>query len=476
MNTYTLFDYWYVLYRKRSTIGLIVLFAIVFAVGLSWLLPSIYQPQTVFFIPSKPDSLTFYSENSAGQVARVLLIPEAKGEQQKVYLGMLESASLRERVHEMFPQKSIRELKRDVDFETGSDFLLKVYVRDKDASVAADIANAYVQLFDETLSGYSLQATERKQVELENQLVDTRAKLSNARTELASFQKSNKLTKVEEKSEGLTKYRQELEKEIEDLKVKIKQTEQRIVSIQAEFAKESVVFSESEVALSSNAIVENLQKQLSDLESQIARARSRYTESHQEVVTLRAQYNLKRRDLEEEIKQVIASGTKAANTFIESLRQDLVRSMVEKETLTARVHGLIQAMENVDRQIAAVPFMQTNYEELSRGVEQYQRLAQNLEKTIAEITAQRNHDLKTVVVIDRAVPPKNPIFPDPFLNTLVAIGLGLVGGIFYAFLIDYSERMSLGISEDLKELELEMVQDRRSIAVPQGGEKEARPL
>jgi len=472
MDGYTLYDYWYVLYRKRVTIYLIVLFSVLFAAGLSWLLPGVYQPRAVFFVPSKPDSLTFYSENSSGQVARLPLMPEARGEQQKVYLGMLESADLRERVHAKFPQKSVRELKRDVDFESGDDFLVEIHVRDKDPKVAADVANTYVQLFDETLAGYSLQATERKRVEVERQLAETRTKLANARTELANFQKSNKLAKVEEKSEALAKYRQELEKEIEDLKVKVKQAEQKIVSSQAEFAKESVVFSESEVSLSSNSIVENLQKQISDIESQIARARSRYTESHPEVVSLRAQYNMKRRDLETEIKKVVASGAKAPNTFVETLRQDLVRSMVEKETLHARINGLAQALENVDRQIASVPFMQANYQELSRRVEQYQRLADNLQTTIEEIAAQRNHDMKSLVIVDRAAPPKNPIFPDPVVNTLVAIGLGLVGGIFYAFLIDYTERMALGVEDDMKELEAELAKERRGSGVPRGNEEE----
>ena len=78
MDAYTLYDYWYVLYRKRVTIYLIVLFSIIFAAGLSWLLPGVYQPRAVFFVPSKPDSMTFYSENSSGQVARLPLMPEAK--------------------------------------------------------------------------------------------------------------------------------------------------------------------------------------------------------------------------------------------------------------------------------------------------------------------------------------------------------------------------------------------------------------
>ena len=471
MEGHTLYDYWYVLYRKRLMIFLIVLFSVLFSLVLSWLLLPVYQPRAIFFVPSKPDSMTFYSANGATQMARVALVPEARGEQQKVYLGMLASVTLQQKVHELFPQKSLRAIKKDVDFESGDDFLVQVHVRDRDPKVAADMANAYVRLFDETLSGYSLQATERKRVEMEKQLVDTRTKLSTARGELANFQKGNKLANVDEKSDSLSKYKAELEQEIEDFRVKVKQADKKIDSIRKEFAKESIVFGESSVTLSSNAIVENLQKQISDIESQIARARSLYTESHPEVVSLRAQYGLKRRDLEEEIKKVVASGSKSPNTFIETLRQDLVRSYVEKETLQARINGLGQALENVDRQVASFPFMQATYQELNRRVEQYQKLFENLETSVEEVAAQTTHDLKSVVVVDSATPPQNPIFPDPILNALVAVGLGLVGGMFYAFLMDYSEHVSLAVEEDLedlKDLELELTTLRRRDRV--GGE------
>lgn len=462
MDAYTLYDYWYVLYRKRVTIYLVVALAVLFSAVLSWLLPAVYEPRTVFFIPSRPDSLTFYSETGSAQVARGPLMPEARGEQQKVFLGMLESSALRDKIHEQFPGKSVHALKRDVDFESGDDFLVEVHVRDRDPQVAADIANAYAKAFDDTLSGYSLQATERKRVETDRQLKETRTKLAEARQELAKFQKANRVGKVEEKSEGLTKYRQDMEKELDDLVVKVRQIDQKIASIRGEFGKESIVFSESEVSLSSNTIVEGLQKQISDIESQIARARSHYTESHPEVVSLRAQYKLKRRDLEEEVKRVVASGAKSPNTFVETLRQDLVRAVVDKESTQARIVGLRQALENLDRQLAAVPFMQADYQELTRRVDQYQKLVENLELTLEELAAQQSHDLKSIVVVDWATPPKTPIFPDPVINVLVAIGLGLVGGIFYAFLLDYSESVAIGVEEDLKELESEMLREQNA--------------
>ncbi|MFO0730623.1 MAG: hypothetical protein U0361_06465 [Nitrospiraceae bacterium] len=64
--------------------------------------------------------------------------------------------------------------------------------------MAADIANMYVRCSMKHWPEYSLQATERKQAEVEKQLAETRTKLTTARTELANFQKSNKLAKVEE--------------------------------------------------------------------------------------------------------------------------------------------------------------------------------------------------------------------------------------------------------------------------------------
>src|SRR5262249_27933957 len=108
MESYSLYEHWYVLYCRKKIIGLVVLFSVIFSVILSFYLPEIYEAKTVFFVPSKPDSLTFFSGVDTLQVTRMQLIPEPRGEIQKAYLGFLKSETLRRKVHEAFPQKAFK--------------------------------------------------------------------------------------------------------------------------------------------------------------------------------------------------------------------------------------------------------------------------------------------------------------------------------------------------------------------------------
>ncbi len=456
MNGYTLYDYWFILYRRKKTVFLIIFFSVVFAAILSWLLPKVYQAKSVFFVPSKSDSLTFFSNTDTRQIARFPLVPEARGEQQKIYLGMLDSESLRKKINADFSQKSLHELKKDVDFKSGSDFLIEVYVRDHNPKQAADIANAYVRLFNQTLSSYSLSITVENRKAMQRQLQETQQKLEVARSALADFQRENKLTKIDEDSGNVIKLKNEFEKEFSETEVKLHEATKKLQSLKTQFSKESAVFNKSAVALTS-ALVENLQKQLSDLEGQIASARVKYTDDHQEVLSLRAQYEQKKKDLSDEINQLMESRAKSPNSFLENLRQEMVRLYVEKETLQSRLDGLKKGIKDANQQIALLPIVQARYEELNQEVEQYKKLSENLQTGLEEIAAQEQREMKNVIVVDEATPPEVPVFPNLILNLFVALGMGLVGGVFYTYFMDYLDRLKLNLEEDIKELEREYI-------------------
>jgi uncharacterized protein involved in exopolysaccharide biosynthesis len=101
--------------------------------------------------------------------------------------------------------------------------------------------------------------------------------------------------------------------------------------------------------------------------------------------------------------------------------------------------------------------MSAQYQELKQQVDQYDKLIQSLESGVEELSAQQQRDLENVVIVDEATPPEGAIFPNLILNLLVAFGLGLVGGIFYAYFVDYLDRLKLNLEEDIHELEKEYV-------------------
>lgn len=456
MNSYTLYDYWWVLYKRKYVILLTAAWSVAFAAVLSLMLPDIYEAKAVFFVPSKPDALTFFSGAGSTQVTRAPLVPDTRAGVQKTYLGILESDGMRAKAHEAFPQRTLRELRRHVDFKTGDNFMLRVYVRDRDPALAARIANHYVENFNQMVNAYSLKSTVENRTALKQLLGETQEKLATARAALANFQRENKVALVKEESQDLTKLKNDFVKQLDDANVKAQEVTSKLQAVQEQFSRESNVYVSSKIAATSS-LVQTLEKQLSDLESQIAGARVNLTENHPEVQALRAQYLQKKKDLNEEMNRIVKSEVKVQNTFLENLRQEMVNLYVERELLKARKAALTRQIGEVEIRIDNLPRLQSRYEQLNWDISQYQKLVENLHVGLEEAAAQEHRALHSIVVVDEATVPDKPIFPDMVLNILVALGLGLVGGIFYALLIDYFDRVKLQLEREVKEIEKEYV-------------------
>ena len=455
MDGYTLFDYWLVVYRRKWWIVAITLLSAAFAIALSLVIPSVYEAKCLFFVPSKPNVLSYFSEADARQNTRSALVPEAKGETQKIYLGLLNSDTLRQAISTRFPGKSVASLKRSIDFKSNREFMLEVYARDRDGAVAADIANAYTELFDKTLNDYSLQAQVVNRASMEDQLTRSTAALDTAQAALLNFQIEHKVRAIDEEIETLIRQRRDYTKELSDASLRVVEIEQQLGSLKKQYDKEAAVFHQSYVALSS-PVAQDIQRQLSDLESKSAADHVYFKDSHESMAKLSAQIVQKRQDLAKEIQRISESQIQAPTSLLENLRQDIVHRSIEREFVTARKSGLTSTMDDINRQLDSIPDLKARYEKLRRTVDKNQRLVDALQSGLAEVSAQEQRDIRNVVVVDPARAPDDPVFPNIILNVLAALGLGLIGGIACAFLLDFLERVNLHLREDLAELEKEL--------------------
>jgi len=75
---------------------------------------------------------------------------------------------------------------------------------------------------------------------------------------------------------------------------------------------------------------------------------------------------------------------------------------------------------------------------------EHQRLAAlitTLEQNLIEARLQAQHPAVELIVVQRATAPEKPAFPRPILNAVVALILGLVGGCYYALLLEYLSKL-----------------------------------
>ncbi|RLB10811.1 MAG: hypothetical protein DRG39_05505 [Deltaproteobacteria bacterium] len=441
MEEPTLFDYWLALYRRRYIIITIIISSMIIAYFLSKTLPPVYEAKVVFFVPYKFPSISFYSPDAPKEISRHILLPPTMEEFLAPYIGILKSKALANLVHNKFPQKSIRDLKKDVDFQVNNEYMLEIYVRDKDPRLAADIANAYVRYFNKLNSQYSLIQTFEQIKTLQRQISENKRHLENAQEILEKFQKEHKIADLEKEMEQLISQKSIFEQKMKETEVNLKEANKKIESLRAQLAKEAQMYMPSELVTTS-PLIENLREKLSDLEAKMAKLKVEYKETHPEFLSAKKEHEQIKANLAKEIDRVIKSRVKSPKSFYEKLRQDLVELYIDQQSLKARRNGYHKVLENIERRLKNIPYLKLKVKELSKEVERYQNSLNSLKLALEEAKAQKVRDIKTVVIVDKATPPSSPSFPICWLNILVAGMAGLIAGIFYAFLLDYIERKS----------------------------------
>jgi len=458
MKDPTLIDYWFILYKRKKAIYLIIMLSIISAAVISSILPKTYEAKSVFFIPQQENNLSFYRDNNGA--TRNMLKPQVQQEVHAPYLGFLQSNAIIEQIRNKYPRKPFSRYKKDVDFSLNDEYMLEVYVRDRNPEVAANIANAYPEVLNEMIGGFSLQLAMKNLRTLETQKEETRNKLAESEKALKDYQEKNKLYYMSEEAPQLVSLKVSFIKSLDDSMVSLKDTSQEIDSVQAQIKKETTIYVPEEMVVTT-PLIEDLKRQIVDLEIKIASTKGALKESHPAVVALKEQYTEAQANLDKEVDRLIKSQLKSPNSFFETLRQNLVNLNVKRETLETRINALKSAIADIDTRINRFHSFGSEMNQLSREVELNKKLVESLQVGFEEERAQIAREIQAVVVVDVATPPTRPVFPILWLNVLVATALGLIGGVFFSFFLNYLE----SIREDRWGEVLEEEDDEKPVVI-----------
>jgi len=438
----TLLDYWIVLYKRKIAIVLITAISILATVVLSLLFKPVYEAKAVFYVPASSLSLSYMSSNAAKEIARDKLVPPSNKPDAAPYFGLLKSRRIAELVHREFPGKVVEKLLfSDIDFELTSEYMLKIYSRDEDPVLAANVANAYMKYLNLLLQEASLKNSEQNRYLLDKQSTDSEKNLQEAKNEMKNFEQKSNIASIDEEIKNLTNQRISFQTQLENTKILIAENSKKMGSTIEQLKKEGSIIAENEFLLT-NSSIEYLQQKLSDQAAQIAAASAQLEEKHYDMKALRNQYKETSDRLKREVQSLITSQIKPANSFYEQLRQNLVNLVVDQEKLQASMKGYTDTIGIINQRLLRLPPIKEKWNKLNDNIERYKKIYEKLNIDLQETEMQEARDIKYVVVVDYAKPPVNPSFPIMWLNVVIALPFGLVAGIFYAFFIDYIEETS----------------------------------
>lgn len=435
----SLLDYWVIVYGRRSAIYIVIATSIVVALLIGAFVTPTYEARATLYLPSKLAPVSYVGTGSTSSLARDQVTPISQELAYKPYLGILKSVQLAQIVHAQYPTKSVRKLLRsDVDFEITDELIVRIYSRDHDPKLAADVANAYVDGFDRILLESSQAQVNQEPAYITSALGRVNEELQNVEAQLKRFEEKHHLANLEAELTALSTNKAALENKADDALVQIAAIRGKKAALVHEMKREGQDLEASEVATNS-PLIQNLRVQLADTLTKLSEMEVELGGNNAQVIAQRKRKQELEQQISDEVRRWLSSRIKPVNSHLEGLRQQLIEVSIEEQRLHAASQGNVQALARLNDRLRAVPAIKASGAELNANLERLRKTQAQLQVSLTEAQLQTARQMTMVVRLDRADPPGTPAFPIWWLNILIALFSGTVAGIGYAFFLNYVE-------------------------------------
>lgn len=446
MQTKSFDHYWHVLVRMRAVALLTMAAAAATAYVTSWVIDPVYEARTQFYVADDVDVGGVTLSGTAGSLgaqSRGVVLAAMAEPTIASHIGILQTDTVRRRVHERVPQKPMQQLGRDIDVWAVKKYLLGMRAWDKDPKVAAAVANAYPAAFNEFLHSVAAQRARDNLRALQQSRADLETQLRTARKQREKFLDLRHTSSVKDELNKLLDRKSNLESSIQTAEARVEGIDQRIARAEEQLEREARVSMSSLGALSSS-VIQQLMKEVSDAEAELAGARTEFDgkqgDKHPRIKSLMATLAQKQRDLQMENAALQKSEVKTPLSFYEQLRREILNHYKDRTASKAEIAenrvALARLIARIDRQ---QPGLSTEAE-ITAEVARLERMLDSAVLAIRNIQIQAAVQSDLVVVLSEARVATKPTVPAPLFNTFVAAVLGLIAGVYLAFGYDWLVR------------------------------------
>jgi len=428
----TLDEYGVLLYRRRWIILLVIVVAVALAGYFSWMLTPQFEARAVFYVPQ--DVATTAEGPEAGKVRTPIGVQEIA----EAHVTLLKAADTLREISLRFPTKPLPELFTDIDFVVTRESLIRVFARDDEPQTAADVANAFVDYFEEFHRGMIEDQLKHALAGVEQKTAEVTLEKETAESAVRLFQETYTIASLKTEQVGLEEQRLRFQENLKLARLNQVQADQRIRGLEEQLAIEGQAYEAGEIIMS-NPVIDSLREQLARIEVEMAGKSTDIRTDHPDMVAQQQQYERTKESLESEIARTVQSKSKLPGTLYAHLRQQLVGEYVDQAANAARIAGFTEHIDGINERIHMLPLLSLQLDQITEEATRKRELLAELFRNRNALTTRVLKIPNVVVVLERARAPKDPIFPKPFLNMGIAALGGLIAGILYAFLLDYLE-------------------------------------
>lgn len=305
--------------------------------------------------------------------------------------------------------------------------LLRVSFDSPDAKLAAQVANSIASVFINHNLARRMDATAYAKTFLQDRLQQVQAKLEDSEKALVAFARQEQLIKANEQEGSFDT------QVLSGFTGALIEAQQERIKAEALYRSVQGASIEALPEVLENKSIQSLKERKQKLESDYQEGLKTYKPAYPKMQQLEAQ---------------IAETQDAINTELQNIRSSIraryEAAAAQEAALSAKVSESKQGiLSEQDRSI--------RYNILKREVDTNRQLYEGLLQRLKEVGVAGGVGTNNISIVDKAETPGGPYKPNPRRNLMIAIFLGLAGGIGLAFLFEHLDD-TIKAADELEQL------------------------
>ena len=291
--------------------------------------------------------------------------------------------------------------------------------------LAADVLNAVAQTFINYNLEQRYDQSSYAKTFLEEKLAETKAKLETNERALIEFQRANAIVSVDDRQTVLSST-------LADYTSAANRAEQELAKAGALYQLIQTNPESAPQVLESKA-VQSLKEQKAKLQADYADNLRVYKPGYPKMQQMQAQID----EIDKGIKAEIDSVRRSVETSYQSLQ--------------AQQKSILAKLEQTKKDVLDLQGRSIRYNILKRDVDTDRAIYNSLLQRLNEVGVTGGTGANNIAVVDRAEIPATPFKPDLRQNLIIAMLLGLIGGVALAFFLEHLDD-TIRMPEDMEQL------------------------
>lgn len=329
--------------------------------------------------------------------------------------------------------------------------IVQVKVTAPDPNLAAFLANTMAQeYYKQSLQVSRGEITEVRQF-LEEQLTNTQKELQQAEEALRIYKENEKVAALPEETEELVKQLASFESLYNEAKTELESNQKRLSYMQSQL-KERKSHLVDDISQISSPLIIQLRKEMANLEGMKAGYIAQgFPEGHPKMEEITNRIKDIKQKLVKETSELVSRELASSDPlgYSQELVDKILSLDIEIQSLTAKTEALKNIVDSYADNLNTLPEKSLRLARLERNAKVGENIFLMLKEKYEESKINEAGQIGNVRIIDKALPPVDPIKPKKKINLLLGALLGLGFGLGMAFFVERLDN-SLKSIEDVE--------------------------